>query len=55
MSHEIAHFLLDFAAKQSVCGATTKRGAAPEIPLSRTRISSPPAPSGLRGVSVVTA
>jgi hypothetical protein len=27
MSHEIAHFLLDFAAKTSVCGATTERGA----------------------------
>jgi hypothetical protein len=53
-SHKIARIPLDFAAKTSVCGATTIGGAARK-PLSRNRISSPPAPSGLRGVAVVTA
>ena len=33
LSHKIARFPLDFAAETSVFGATTKRGAAPEIPL----------------------
>jgi hypothetical protein len=54
MSHKIARIPLDFAAKTSVCGVTTKE-VAHGNPLSRIRISSPPAPSGLRGVSVVTA
>jgi hypothetical protein len=55
MSHEIAHFPLDFAAKQSVCGATTREVRPRKSPLARIQISSPAAPSGLRGVSVVKA
>jgi hypothetical protein len=51
MSHEIAHFLLDFAGKTSVCGATTKEGG-PQKSHSPASKSPPrqrhPASAGLR-------
>jgi hypothetical protein len=55
MSHKIARFSARLRDQNERVWCHDKKRCPPEILLSRIQIPSPPAPSGLRGVSVVTA